>query len=173
MTEVVKASRYRILGNTFSLTHFLLLLICLASTTYIISSLASPLYEGGSHHQTNGGHKDAISHKFFRLAFPLFTLLVASVLFFKMRKREVANIRPIDAVYKVLLPDEQKIIGILKDAGGKATQKELAIKTGLGRVKIHRNVHRLAEKNVVTIEPAGKTNTITLTDWLRNGENEG
>lgn len=172
MTEVIKASRYRILGTTFSLTNVLLLLICLVSAIYIVSSLASPLYEGSSHHQGNGGHEDVISHKFFRLAFPLFTLLVASVLFFKIRGREAVNILPIDAVYKVLLPDEQKIVGILKDAGGRATQKELTRRTGLGRVKIHRNVHRLAEKNVVTIEPAGKTNTITLTEWLRNGENE-
>jgi uncharacterized membrane protein len=172
MTEVVKASRYRILGNALSLTQFLLILICLASAISITASLASPLYEGGSHHMIHAGHKNAISHQFFRLAFPIFTLLAASILLFKMRTREVASIQPIDAVYKVLLPDEQKIVEILEEEGGSTTQKVLSRKTGLHRVKIHRNVHRLAEKNIVTIEPAGNTNTITLTEWLRNGENE-
>ena len=165
MTGFIKASSYRILENT-RLTQFLLVLMCLASAISIISFFVSPLYEGGSPHLIQAGNKDAISHQFFRLVFPFFTLLVACTLLFKIRMREAVSTKPIDAVYKVLLPDEQKVVRILKETGGRATQKELARKTGLSRVKIHRNVHRLAEKNIVTIEPAGKTNMITLTEWL-------
>ncbi|HDH27962.1 MAG TPA: winged helix-turn-helix transcriptional regulator [Euryarchaeota archaeon] len=172
MSEVLDLRSYHILRKNISFSQLLLISISLASALSIVSFLIGPFY-GESHGMIQAGHNDAISHWFFRLAFPLFTLLVASILLFNIRKREIANIQPIEAVSKVLLPDEQKIVRILKEKGGRATQKELARKTGLNRVKIHRNVHRLAEKNIVTVEPAGNTNTITLTEWLWKGDNGG
>jgi len=75
----------------------------------------------------------------------------------------------INLVRRVLSANEQSIIDVLREEGGCTTQKMLWRKTGMSRVKIHRNVQRLVDKDVVTVKPAGRTNEIALTDWLEPG----
>lgn len=75
---------------------------------------------------------------------------------------------PLDAVLRVLEPDERKLVEALKEAGGRMLQKEATRKVGFTRVKSHRVVARLAKRGVITVEKlgSGKTNQIALSSWL-------
>lgn len=148
---------YRILGKTLTVNQLLILFIGLISAVAVFTSLAGPFYESSS--------RNTVSHKLFAAAASILVLLVASLLFFRTHKKSI-NAQPLEAVYQVLLPDEQKIIDVLVKEGGSTTQRKLSRLTGLSRVKTHRVVHRLAEKNIISVEPAGRTNMITLEKWL-------
>lgn len=74
----------------------------------------------------------------------------------------------LDAILRVLEPDERKLVEALKEAGGRMLQKEATKKIGFTRVKSHRVVARLAKRGVITVEKlgSGKTNQIALLSWL-------
>jgi uncharacterized membrane protein len=93
-------------------------------------------------------------------------LSLIALLIFQPIKRRILD-HQINLVRRVVGLDEQSIIDVLKEEGGCTTQKMLWRKTGMSRVKIHRNVQRLAEKNIVTVKPVGRTNEIALTEWLK------
>ncbi len=77
----------------------------------------------------------------------------------------------IDAVLRVLIDEEQKVIKLLVAEGGMMLQKNIRWKTGLSRVKTHRILHRLAKRGIVSAQKYYNTNKITLADWL-TGESE-
>jgi uncharacterized membrane protein len=152
---------YRIHGKTFTVNQLLILFIGIISVWAVFTSVVGPFYESSS--------KDAVSHKFFAGSASILVLLIASLLFLRTRKKPI-DVQPLAAVYQVLLPDEQKIIDSLVKEGGRTTQRKLSRLTGLSRVKTHRVVRRLAEKNIIEVEPAGRTNIITLEKWLKLDE---
>jgi hypothetical protein len=77
-------------------------------------------------------------------------------------------IDPLDAVMRVLEPDERRLVEALKEAGGRMLQKEAARKIGFTRVKTHRVVARLARRGVISVQKLGKgkTNQIAISSWL-------
>lgn len=93
--------------------------------------------------------------------------MMVSLMMLKTKTRTQINVgsQPVDSVYRVLLPDEQEIVRVLREKGS-ISQKDLSMETGFNKVKVHRLVYRLSEKNVVNIESAGKSNIISLADWL-------
>ena len=174
----LKLSRYsypnltksRFIRKNLSSTQVLVILICLISLVSIISTTIGPFYEKQSAAIPTHHHDKAFSHRLFPALASILTLVLGSAMFVVLHKRKAGAtdvVSPLDAVHKVLLPDEQKIVEILEKEGGTITQIKLSRRAGLSRVKVHRNVHRLAEKNIVTIMPAGRTNLITLTEWLK------
>jgi hypothetical protein len=83
----------------------------------------------------------------------------------------------IAAVLRVLSEEERKVIEAVVAEGGMMLQKDIRWKTGLSRVKTHRILYRLAEREIVSVEKYYNTNKITLADWLvkeaRSPDNAG
>jgi uncharacterized membrane protein len=78
----------------------------------------------------------------------------------------------LDAVLKVLNEDERKVVETLASAKeGSMLQKEIRWKTNLSRVKVHRVVARLAERDIVQVKKQDNTNKVTLSDWITKPQN--
>ncbi|MFP3946551.1 MAG: helix-turn-helix transcriptional regulator [Archaeoglobaceae archaeon] len=159
--------------NRLSMEQIFLVSIILVSGAYIMWFLYCSLNGGGCHHIYSA--QKGVTHFFLRLSFPVAIVLMVSLMMLKTktktktRKQLNVSSQPVDSVYRVLLPDEQEIVRVLREKGS-ITQKDLSMETGFNKVKVHRLVYRLSEKNVVNIESAGKSNIISLSDWLVNEE---
>jgi len=80
------------------------------------------------------------------------------------------------AVYASLMPDEKKVVDCLIRHGGSRLQRDIAKETGFSRLKTHRVVSRLRQRNLVTVTPQGKTNLVRLSARFSGGgrsEGEG
>jgi uncharacterized membrane protein len=111
-------------------------------------------------------------------------IIVFSVFFPKNRTQQDQIVKQIEippdsvnkdsalqAVLRVLNPDEKKIIEILASAqGGSMLQKEIRWKTGLTRVQTHRILMRLLERKIISIEKHYNTNKVTLAEWVTRNE---
>jgi hypothetical protein len=71
------------------------------------------------------------------------------------------------SVAKTLTPEELKVITALNAHNGKYLQKYISKETGLSRLKTHRIIARLAQREIVTLEKVGNTNQVTFADWLK------
>lgn len=72
----------------------------------------------------------------------------------------------IDVIMKILKPEELRVINVIKDAGGTIRQSDIARQTNFSRLKVHRLIARLAERGIIRVERAGKTNNIYLAEWF-------
>jgi hypothetical protein len=89
----------------------------------------------------------------------------ASTFYFMSQKVEhthVAAQKTGEIVLRFLSADERKVIKRLVEEHGKATQAELTRMEGLNKVKVHRILAKLAEKEIVILESYGKTNAVRL-----------
>lgn len=71
-----------------------------------------------------------------------------------------------DAVLRLLKDDERSFVESLARTGGTAFQRDLQRAMGFSKVKTHRVIARLAERRLVEVTPAGKTNRIRIPSWL-------
>lgn len=78
---------------------------------------------------------------------------------------------PMDIVMRVVKPDERTALQLLKTRGGICLQKDITNMTGLGKLKTHRIVARLAERGIVEVKKAGNTNQISVPAWLKISHN--
>jgi uncharacterized membrane protein len=85
----------------------------------------------------------------------------------RMEQKQEAACTPLESVVKTLSDDERKIVDVLKAHNGKYLQKYIRNEAGLSRLQTHRNVARLAERGIVTLEKTGNTNQVLLADWLK------
>jgi len=69
-------------------------------------------------------------------------------------------------IFKVLKPDERRVVELLIRNGGVMLQKDLRWELGMNRVQIHRVLERLEERNIVVRRSVGNTNEVRLADWL-------
>lgn len=76
-------------------------------------------------------------------------------------EKEMKSVKD-DVTNSLLLPEEKKVIAELRKQGGQFTQKKLARETGLTKVKIHRVLNKLEEKNLIERQPYGSTKMVTL-----------
>ncbi len=61
------------------------------------------------------------------------------------------------------LTDEEKaVVDYLTRSGGMSEQREIARALGLSRLKTHRLISSLRRREVVTVEPRGRTNLVKL-----------
>lgn len=89
--------------------------------------------------------------------------MVAGIsMWFLVREKETHHIRDV-VIDTFLLPEDKQIVEMLKKMSGVATQKELSLKTGMTRVRVHRVLKRLESKSIVKSHPYGATNKIVLT----------
>lgn len=82
----------------------------------------------------------------------------------KKKKSSDENIR---YTLKFLEPDERMIIKALIDQRSPLRQSELERFTKLGKVKIHRIVQKLVQKEVIIRSPEGKAVYLSLKDELK------
>lgn len=78
-----------------------------------------------------------------------------------------SGLEPLDIVMRVAKADERAVLEVLKTSGGICLQKDITYKAGLSKLKTHRIVARLAERGIIQVKKAGKTNEITVPSWLR------
>jgi len=69
---------------------------------------------------------------------------------------------------KFLSYGENKVIKKLIENNGTILQSEISRMETMGKVRTHRIITELKKKEIVTVEPYGKTNRITLTDDAKN-----
>jgi hypothetical protein len=82
-------------------------------------------------------------------------------IWYLVREKEIDTLKE-ELADIFLLPEEKSIIDELKKAGGEVTQRELAVKTGLSKVKIHRVLNKLENKKIVKRYPYGMTKKIVI-----------
>ncbi|MBN1896212.1 MAG: hypothetical protein JW789_00605 [Candidatus Aenigmarchaeota archaeon] len=58
--------------------------------------------------------------------------------------------------------DEMKVMKMLINSGGKASQARIVRETNLSKVKVFRILEKLSRKDVVSKESLGKTNNVTV-----------
>lgn len=71
-----------------------------------------------------------------------------------------------DAVLRMLKDDERRVVEALNSSGGTAFQRDVQRATGFSKVKTHRVIARLAERRLIEVTQAGRTNEIRLPSWL-------
>ena len=74
---------------------------------------------------------------------------------------------PYETVFKTLTANERKVVEVLKSHDGKYLQKYIRSEAALSRLQTHRIVSRLADREIVSLEKTGNTNTVLLADWLK------
>ena len=72
-----------------------------------------------------------------------------------------------EAIVKTLTDDERKVIHVLTVHDGKYLQKYIRKEAGLSRLKTHRILARLADRDIVTLKKFGNTNEVQLSNWLK------
>ena len=65
-----------------------------------------------------------------------------------------------------LKPDEKIVFNVLASHGGKYLQKHISKEANLSRLKTHRIVARLSERNIIVVRPFGNTNEISISEWI-------
>ena len=73
---------------------------------------------------------------------------------------------PLDIVKYVISEDEALVLDAVMELGKQAYQFEIARKTKLSRVKVHRIIKRLAERGIVLVDKEWKKRKIRLAPWL-------
>jgi uncharacterized membrane protein len=69
---------------------------------------------------------------------------------------------------KFLSYAENKVIKKLIENNGTVLQSEISRMESMGKVRTHRIITELKKKDIITVEPFGKTNRIALTDEAKN-----
>ncbi len=82
------------------------------------------------------------------------------------RMNETAPIDYRDAVLRLLKDDERQVVEALAKSGGVAYQRDLQHAIGFSKVKTHRVIAKLAERRLVDVTRAGKTNQVRIPSWL-------
>ncbi|RME77771.1 hypothetical protein D6774_03465 [Candidatus Woesearchaeota archaeon] len=114
----------------------------------------------------------AIKH---HIAIMLFSIVLAiafgfalsTTALYELRQKEVARKSAKDLVFTFLSPDERLVLNELVKKK-KVSQAELSKLENMGRVRAHRCVQKLQEKNLILVESRGKVKLITLRDDILN-----
>lgn len=101
----------------------------------------------------------------------LFTSVYMTYLFPEIRdtvhKTELkSNATPFEVLLYVSTDEEVSLLQSIKELSPRAYKFELARKTGLSRMKVHRILLRLAERGILHVEKEGRYSQVTLADWL-------
>ncbi|MFA5764155.1 MAG: hypothetical protein WC915_05095 [archaeon] len=93
-------------------------------------------------------------------------VIIGAIVFFFMSvklEKQNDNLENVtQTLIQFLNKDEKKIVEKIIENDGKIYQSELSRIEGIGKLKSHRIIRRLEERNVIEIEKHGKTNIIKL-----------
>lgn len=115
------------------------------------------------------GCPKVVSHNFIWLFIGLATIFVASLFYFlfslKIEQKEKVISKNMEVLNSILDDDENKALDMLVKNRGEMPQATLS-KTH-GKIKAHRLLKKLEEKNIIDIKKKGKTNKVILKKELR------
>jgi len=78
------------------------------------------------------------------------------------------SLDPVQIVMRASKADERTVLDILRQTGGLCLQKDITYRSGFSKLRTHRIVVRLAEREIILVKKKGKTNEITLPAWLKD-----
>jgi hypothetical protein len=78
----------------------------------------------------------------------------------------VETLDPLGILIRVSKLDERAVLEVLRGSGGACRQKDIVYKTGLSKIKVHRIIARLSERGALQVKRMGKTNEVTVPNWL-------
>ena len=108
----------------------------------------------------------AIGIVIYALMYPAIQITAATKTTEAPKEFKYETVNKFEGVLRVLEPEEQQVCKALYNRGGSTTQKEITNITGFSKVKTHRILSRLASRRIVSVEKAGKTNLIHLSEWV-------
>jgi len=72
----------------------------------------------------------------------------------------------LDSLMRILTPEEKVVLNLLIKNGGEMLQKDISRELGFPRVKTHRILERMEERNLIKRIRMGNTNKVLLEDWI-------
>lgn len=109
------------------------------------------------------------------LLIPIFILsgiVIGTVVFFFMTSKLENKAKDLEGITNALLQflnkEEKAVVQKIIEGKGKVFQSEISRIEGIGKLKSHRIVQRLADRKVIEIERHGKTNIIKLEKSIHN-----
>lgn len=82
-----------------------------------------------------------------------------------------SNSSPFEIVSHISTEEEVKVLNAILDLSPRAYKFEISRKTGLSRMKVHRILQRLEQRDIVEIEKVGRNSRVKLASWLIPSEN--
>lgn len=79
---------------------------------------------------------------------------------------------PLDILTRVSKPEERAVLEVLRSSGGSCLQRDIVFKTGLTKLKVHRIIVRLSERDIVQVKKTGKTNEVRVPSWLMRNHSD-
>lgn len=115
------------------------------------------------------GCPKVVSHNFIWLFIGLATIFVASLFYFlfslKIEQKEKVISKNMEVLSSILDDDENKVLDIIVNHKGEMAQA--ALSKNYDKIKAHRILKKLEEKNIIDIKKKGKTNKIILKKELK------
>lgn len=72
-----------------------------------------------------------------------------------------------ETILEVLTADEKNVINKIKENGGSVIQKKIVDSTDYSKAKISRIIKDLKQRGIITVEPQGRENLLTLTKKIK------
>ncbi|MDD4251167.1 MAG: hypothetical protein PHX27_03180 [Candidatus ainarchaeum sp.] len=117
------------------------------------------------------GCPNMVSHNFIGIFVVLSVIFVSCLSFYlfslKIDNKEKIIKSNIEVLYSILDVDEKNLIDKLVKNNGLITQPELS--KIYGKLKSHRLIKKLEEKNIVVVNRSSKTNIVELNNALKQG----
>jgi len=86
----------------------------------------------------------------------------------EIKKEKKSSKEILELVMKFLSHDERRIIKFLVENKGKGNQADISKLNNMGRVKAHRTLQKLQERDLILIMPHGKVRKIELQENILN-----
>ena len=115
------------------------------------------------------GCPKVVSHNFVWLFIILAVIFVASLLYFlfsiTIEKKEKIISTNIEVLYSILDDDEKRVLDLLVQSKGELLQAQLSGE--YDKIKAHRIIKKLQEKNIIEVHKQGKRNKLLIKQELR------
>ena len=103
--------------------------------------------------------------------FILIGIIIGAAVFFFMTSKLEDKKRDAEKIAQTLIQflnkDEKLVVQKILENDGKAFQSEISRIEGIGKLKSHRIIQRLSDRQVIEIEKHGKTNIIKLSKNIK------
>ena len=98
-------------------------------------------------------------------------VIIGAVVFFFMTSKLEDKKKDVEKIAQTLIQflnkDEKLVVQKILENDGKAFQSEISRIEGIGKLKSHRIIQRLSDRQVIEIEKHGKTNLIKLSKNIK------
>ncbi|MBS3069558.1 hypothetical protein J4441_04290 [Candidatus Micrarchaeota archaeon] len=150
-----------------------LLLVCMLSGFIFLVMLLVYSYHLGIEMSLGAFGIFAMYHVEFMIAIATLGIAVGAGTFYLLggliEKRQEEAKWGASMLLKFLSGDERSVVELMLRKRGSVYQSEIAALEGVGRVRAHRVVGKLAKRGVISVRKAGKINVLELAPELLHG----